>query len=592
MNNTVQSSGQNNIDFTQPPPGYAFPGLETPKNAESSLDFSAINKAIATYNSKREHVQVTNPRYGYYDVTNLPIYNKPRFSILSPSSRSQVSNKEPGTTIIDPRIYALPPPPPPPSEPYPGNLTIGPGQYVFNPAVYAAYSVPPPTVTGSMGSGPYVTQHPDIYPTRQFQRYPPRGGYYGSIIRKRKNPLEDSDSPKKIARKKKKPLSQNMPSRKDWSVEDARRALEVEREFNKRHKSQHLIIKFPDLELNRDIVMKFHPKIDSVHFQQPSTPRFCFVTLKDSACMDQVIRELNKIKFGDGYLTAEPKKDREEDYNIGPEDIDPLNLYVGNLAQEVTVDDVIKAYPKNKRIDIGFAKKMKYTRYAFVCFRTVDDAIEAFQNTHATEMYNKSLIVRFRRLHGTVGLPGEPKPQNPQKRNEIRNSLSESTENLNDTDATKDNSSSYSASNYQLQLKERELFSFSYGSDDEEEEEELHYSNDIRNIIANSLGTDVIANIKSEPFDYDTEKDIKLGILPDEKSHVPLLEVKKEEHVKFPINIKAEKEDWEDKDQYENSSFSILRRSSSDSINDEEDYNIADRSDDPLYGAFASASTF
>lgn len=70
---------------------------------------------------------------------------------------------------------------------------------------------------------------------------------------------------------------------------------------------------------------------------------------------------------------------------------------------KVTVDDVVKAYPKHKRIDIGFAKKMKYTRYAFVGFRTVDDAIEAFQNTHSTEMYNKSLIVRFRRLHGTVG---------------------------------------------------------------------------------------------------------------------------------------------------------------------------------------------
>lgn len=70
------------------------------------------------------------------------------------------------------------------------------------------------------------------------------------------------------------------------------------------------------------------------------------------------------------------------------------------------MDDVKKVYPKHKRVDIGFAKKMKYTRYAFICFNKVDDAIEAFQSTHSSEMYNKSLIVRFRRLHGTVGKCG------------------------------------------------------------------------------------------------------------------------------------------------------------------------------------------
>lgn len=101
----------------------------------------------------------------------------------------------------------------------------------------------------------------------------------------------DSDGLKKSNKKKKKPLSQNIPQRKDWSVMDAKRALTVEKEYNKRHRSQSLIIKFPDLELNRDIVSKFHSEIDSVHFQQPSTPRFCFVTLK-----------VGKINFNKIYL--------------------------------------------------------------------------------------------------------------------------------------------------------------------------------------------------------------------------------------------------------------------------------------------------
>lgn len=81
-------------------------------------------------------------------------------------------------------------------------------------------------------------------------------------------------------KKKKKSLSQNIPQRKDWSVEDAVRAIDLEKEYNKRNRSASLIIKFPDTELNRDIVARFHPSIDTVHFQQPSTPRFCFVTLK------------------------------------------------------------------------------------------------------------------------------------------------------------------------------------------------------------------------------------------------------------------------------------------------------------------------
>lgn len=131
-----------------------------------------------------------------------------------------------------------------------------------------------------------------------------------------------------------------------------------------------------------------------------------------------MIAELNKTPFGPSYLNAEFKKDREEDQNIGPKDLDPLTLYVGNLAQEVTKDQMVRTFPKCKRIDIGYAKKMKYTRYAFVAFKNVNDSIEAFRNTRSTELYSKSLIVRFRRLKGTVGLPGETKPQNPPKNKE------------------------------------------------------------------------------------------------------------------------------------------------------------------------------
>lgn len=136
---------------------------------------------------------------------------------------------------------------------------------------------------------------------------------------------------------------------------------------------------------------------------------------QENADPEAVISNLNQQRFGEGYLSAEYKKDREDENNITSDDVDPLTLYVGNLAQEITKEDMVTMYPNSKRIDIGFAKKMKFTRYAFVGFRSVNEAIEAFKKTHNQQMYNKSLIVRFRRLHGTVGMPGEPKAQNPPK---------------------------------------------------------------------------------------------------------------------------------------------------------------------------------
>lgn len=212
-------------------------------------------------------------------------------------------------------------------------------------------------------------------------------------------------------KKRKKPLSLALSVKIGWTEEEARLAFNMEKECNKNAKHQSLKIKFPDRELNRDIIAAFHPSIDNVYFQQPSNPRFCFVTLQEGTDADAVIDALNKTKFGEGYLQTEYKKDKEDELNVGPEDIDPLTLYVGNLAQEVTKEDMCKMFPSHKRIDIGYAKKMKYTRYAFVSFRNVSDSIEAFKKTHCSQMYSKSLIVRFRRLHGTVGMPGEPKIQ-------------------------------------------------------------------------------------------------------------------------------------------------------------------------------------
>lgn len=60
---------------------------------------------------------------------------------------------------------------------------------------------------------------------------------------------------------------------KEWNPEDALKALALEKELSLVQHSPMLILKFPDPELNKDIIKTFSPHIQNVHFQQPSTPR-------------------------------------------------------------------------------------------------------------------------------------------------------------------------------------------------------------------------------------------------------------------------------------------------------------------------------
>lgn len=162
--------------------------------------------------------------------------------------------------------------------------------------------------------------------------------------------------------------------------------------------------------------------------------------LQDSADPDQVIKQINEQKFGNGFLSAEYKRDKEEEQNVTAKDIDPLTLYVGNLAQEITKENIVSLFPRNKRIDIGYAKKMKYTRYAFIGFSRVQDSIEAFKHAFNQQLHSKSLIVRFRRLNGTVGMPGEAKPQHPPKKiNDAANGTDENGTDVSSHPADVDN---------------------------------------------------------------------------------------------------------------------------------------------------------
>ncbi|OAD62900.1 Protein painting of fourth, partial [Eufriesea mexicana] len=222
--------------------------------------------------------------------------------------------------------------------------------------------------------------------------------------------------------KQRKPMSQSYPSR-PWNREDAERALKIENEYNKTVKAQSLIIKFPDPDLNKDIVREFHPGIQNIHFQSPSGPRYCFIQMAESVDIDEAIKELEKIPFGVGHLKVERKSLRDED-NPMPEEIDPYTLYIGNLPESVNVNEVKSKFPTAARVDVGYAQKMRNTRYAFIRYNSVDESISAYKQAHDLMWDTRSIIVRFRRQRGNTCLPGEPKP-NVKKVKEEPNSNSQ-----------------------------------------------------------------------------------------------------------------------------------------------------------------------
>ncbi|XP_011504632.1 PREDICTED: myb-like protein X [Ceratosolen solmsi marchali] len=222
--------------------------------------------------------------------------------------------------------------------------------------------------------------------------------------------------------KQRKPMSQSYSSR-PWNREDAEKALKIENEYNKTVKAQSLIIKFPDPDLNKDIVREFHPGIQNIHFQSPSGPRYCFIQMAENINIDQAIKELGKIPFGIGHLKVERKSLRDED-NPTPEEIDPYTLYIGNLPESVNVNEVKSKFPTAARVDVGYAQKMRNTRYAFIRYNSVDESISAYRQAHDLMWDTRSIIVRFRRQRGNTCLPGEPKSNPKKNKDEVAKTIS------------------------------------------------------------------------------------------------------------------------------------------------------------------------
>ena len=156
--------------------------------------------------------------------------------------------------------------------------------------------------------------------------------------------MPDKTALKRKKKFKKRSIQEQLP-KKDWNKDDADLALKTECEYGNMKRKQQIIIKFPDDELNADIVKQFHSAIKFVHFQTYCGPRYvlfyriekglqksfhaygvfhryCFAQIDENVDVNSVIEDLNVTTFQNGFLKAERKVTKEEE-EVCVEEIDP-----------------------------------------------------------------------------------------------------------------------------------------------------------------------------------------------------------------------------------------------------------------------------
>lgn len=300
--------------------------------------------------------------------------------------------------------YTPPLPPLPPDEPKSNN-----------------YSVPPPKLSPNSSSSAV----PSPWSQREYNTPPPHytlGKHSSAVWSKKKHlgnstalgksspiPMEPVSNKVVVNKKaKRKSMSTRYCQAKEFNLEDAQKAIDLEREYKRKHDRENLLLKFPDPDLDQRIVKSFSSAIENVHFQQPAQPRFCYVTLRRGTNVEEVVKSIEEIPFGCGKVSVK-RHNYDEKLDILPEEIDPYTLYIGNLPTRVTVNSVRENFPTAQRIDIGYAQRMKYTRYAFVRYQNVEESMEAFKSAYHLVLQTRSLVVRFRRMKGNVVMPCEIK---------------------------------------------------------------------------------------------------------------------------------------------------------------------------------------
>ncbi|KAH8290177.1 hypothetical protein KR054_000757 [Drosophila jambulina] len=188
--------------------------------------------------------------------------------------------------------------------------------------------------------------------------------------------------------------------------EDTMKALALERELTfkpgQNTASVVLIVRFPDPEITVSMLTDISKDIRDVAMPYSVAPRYCLVYLKSGADVEATIADINKVRFGTGFLQAEHKQFSDEEQ---ADFIDPCSLYVSNIPFNMTTSAIKACFVNAVRVDIGVLKREKRARYAFVRYASPEAATVAFKELVSCPLNGRTLTVRFRRLRKRSGMP-------------------------------------------------------------------------------------------------------------------------------------------------------------------------------------------
>ncbi|CAH0556589.1 unnamed protein product [Brassicogethes aeneus] len=267
--------------------------------------------------------QYNNGDYKNYEMTSRQWaeWNQDRFK-MPPPSPSPDNTQSPGAPPLPPGSYESfqrynQPPPPPPTTSYQRFNVPPPPPPSHKPEAEAGqrFTVPPPpqhsptksdyqrhsnqqSATSSPFSNRSFGQSPGMYPyynrryNNQSEHMSPHQSYY-------KRTGSESGEMETGRPKKKKKQAQKAQEIK-FKVEDCEKALALEKRLETTSKNS-LIIRFPDFEITRDMVMDYdRSSISGVYFPSPISPRICFLSLNDS--LKAFENTFNKIMHGKSLI--------------------------------------------------------------------------------------------------------------------------------------------------------------------------------------------------------------------------------------------------------------------------------------------------
>jgi len=151
-----------------------------------------------------------------------------------------------------------------------------------------------------------------------------------------------------------------------------------------------------------------------------------YLEFKSEKKAEKAHKHLQSVKVNDEPLvvdfTGSKSKNKnpvKENRSVGEMKIRSLVLYVGGLPSEATESDVKKEFPKANMVRLPITKHVSISSYAYVIFKTAEQAKEAFTQSKDLKINGKLVTVLFAKAHQKKDSRGNKKRSQKNKKGKI-----------------------------------------------------------------------------------------------------------------------------------------------------------------------------